>query len=232
MKCDKCGFEFDDSYEFCPKCGAPVEHASDDNKDDAAINMHWDDSNEQSDPAITSDSAVVKPNQNKKLFVIIGAVVLLIIIIVAVSGNSKSANSVTEDYSSTESYESDDYESDDYDSDDYNYDSDTEMDIIQGSWSLLGVTNEGESTYVGDTPYSGSLDIYGDTWTMTINTTDTASYSGSLEYDYTSNGFYVYNMHASTGTGSVCMGYSLDKDYIVVSTQSYLDPDNNFFFSK
>ena len=226
MKCGKCGFEFDDSYDFCPKCGEPMNHASHDDKTDINSGMHWDDSNEPSESEVNNYSSTATPIQNKKKFFAIGAALLILIIVIAISGNSKTKEVKTKSYSNSEAYESDASSNDNY------YDSETEMDAIQGSWDLLGVTNDGESVYVGDTPYSGSLDIYDNTWTMTIYTTDTTTYSGRLEYDYTNSGYYVYKLHADTGTGTVSMGYSLDKKFIIVSTQSYLDPDNNYFFSK
>jgi len=254
MFCPNCGTkmhgEADSSISGTPDNS--VGAASAENNSLSEVHAEARDSGEQKNQSLsaaeihkTAESAMSGingiGNMMKKRPVISGGIVALAILVLIAAfssgGNSgNTANTGTDSY--TESEQTSDYDSDSTYSDSSTSYSSTDdgMDIIQGTWYLKGLVNDGESTDTSG--YSlGKLIISGDKWDMTLNAAETTNNKGTLYMDFKDtlddgSDYYIYTMKSDDYGGSVKMAYSVSDGFIAVSTSSTFDADNCMFFGK
>ena len=260
--CPKCGSET--TSRFCPNCGTKMLENSEQaiTKDsDETLNKEIDitpaaDINDSTLVSGNSSSAFDYKTENsdpqKKLRetvakkpIIAGAIIaaIVLVLLASIGGSNKKIGSTSTD-ANTDTYSTFDENSQGYDSaNDSTYsgsssysDTGDGLNYIQGTWDLIGVVTDGESTNVAGLSL-GSLEINGDRWTMIISTNETTENSGTLYLDlsgYLDSGepYYVYTMRSDGMSGSVKMTYSAADNFIAVSTNSTLDSNNCMMFGR
>ena len=108
---------------------------------------------------------------------------------------------------------------------------------VQGTWDLYSVVIDGEETEVAGTGASGTLEITGNRWSMTLNT-DTTSYQGgdfeAVRAAETDSGrvAYLYRFYSDTNTGYVEAILMPDYPMICLSVSDTFDSDNFFAFGR
>ena len=232
MICKKCGAEFDNKFEFCPMCGSPVkeneseESADADNSfDNIRIEKPESEANskmcdeiplptvdENTTDSIADITEADKPEvkalfRNKKIAIGIAVAIVVLLIIVVTSGNSKSNNYSSDDYSTDSSYET---ETDEYDS----------GGIPSGTYYSKGKMTNG----VPQSCYDEYISIQGNEAYGTIIGID---FAGTLDYWKSSGDLDVYRITAKNTQGTtIYVAISYHDGVLYRWTEGHVDSEN------